>query len=200
MKYTSKLILNWEEYSFAAPEEEWIYSYDFRDKTTTQLANDGWLNTTNLTTWSSGITASNWTAVLKDVSWLATIMSTANKLTLELQTSITNTYNCTAWLLLTEDLNFSKQCWCYYDSSFFSVVISSNEIDKTSHVKSTWTKNITCEFDFVNKTYSGNYVWGNGMFSWTLTDAQIANVRNLGCIYMPLENGNLIQTIKITVI
>ena len=175
------------------------YSYDFRNKTTTNLTNDWWLNVSSLTTGSSGIMASSWTAVNKNVSWLSSIMNTAKKLTLELQTVITNVDNSTSWLLLMEDLNYSKQCWFYYDTIYFDVAINSADVYRVWHNKANWNKTITCEYDFVNKTYSGNYVWGNGTFSGTLTDAQIAWARNLGYIYMPIEWGSYIQTINITV-
>lgn len=53
MKYTSKLILNWEEYYFAAPEQWWqpwantIFYYDFENNT-----NDSSWNNHNITVFS----------------------------------------------------------------------------------------------------------------------------------------------------
>lgn len=200
MWYKVKRIMMWQNWvEKQVRPYKYEYSYDFRNKTTTQLANDWFLNVSWLTTGSSGITATNWTAVQCQISWLATAMSKAKKLTLELKTYITNTSAITSWLLLVKDTNNSNNIWFYYDQTYFAITANSSEIYKPSHTKSTGDKTITCVFDFVNKTYSWNYVWGNGAFSWTLTDAQISAVRNNWYIYMPVQWTSYIQTINVLV-
>ncbi len=191
-----KELKNWYIWEYVEPI--FNYSYDFRNKTTSDLSTDWWLNTSWLTTWSDWITSSSWIDVRRSVSWLTTALSTAKKLRLEAQTYIQYTWSCVSWLVLTEWLDYTKQCWFYYDANWFSIEINGDD-NRTTHVKSTGVKNITVEYDFENKTYSGDYVGGNGTFSWTITDTQIAGVRNLGYIYMPLERYSYIQTISITI-
>ena len=179
---------------------EYEYSYDFRNKSTTNLTNDWWLDVSSLTTWSTWITANSWTPVKCNPSWLATAMSNASKLILELHASITSTSICSTWAILCEDVNISKQCWIYFDENTFVVTVNSQKAYETTYSKSTGDKTLIWVFDFVSKTYSGSYTWGNVTFSWTLTDAQIATVRNLGYIYLPIKRYAYTQSISVKVI
>jgi len=175
------------------------YSYDFRNKSATQLANDWWTNTSSLITWSDWISASGWTQTLNTISWLWTAIASANKITFNIQTYISSTNNTLAWLAIFHDTNWTAESWFYYDNTNFVVNANASIIFKQSHSKSTWIKNITCVFDLVNKTYYWNYVWGNGAFSGTLTDSQIAGIRTCWIARLVTRLYSYTQTIKITV-
>lgn len=176
------------------------YEYDFRNKTTTQLANDWWTNTSWLVTWSDWISYNGWHQCMNTVSWLWDAISSAKKITLYVQTYMSSTSNPLAWLALFHDTNWTAESWFYYDNTNFVVNANASIVYSQTHSKSTWIKNITCVFDLVNKTYYWNYVWGNGAFSGTLTDSQITAIRTCWIARLVIRLYSYTQTIKITVV
>lgn len=175
------------------------YSYDFRDKTATQLANDGWNNTSWITLDSNWITASSWHNCLNTVSWLWDAVANAKIITMEIQAYKPSSSWGISWITIIKDSNVTAQTWTYYDYYYFDVMANGNDLYKPSYSTSSWTKNITCVYDLVNKTYSWNFVWGLGTFSWTLTDTQIAWIKTCWIARIVFQSVSYVQTIKIIV-
>lgn len=175
------------------------YSYDFRNKTATQLANDGWNNTSWITLDGNWITASSWHQCLNTVSWLWDAVAKAKKITLEMQSYKTSSSGWISWIAIAKDNNVTAETWCYYDYNNFAVLANWWELYKPSYSTSSWTKNITCVYDLVNKTYSWNFEWGIGAFSWTLTDTQIAGIKTCWIVRIVVQTSSYIQTIKVIV-
>ena len=174
------------------------YSYDFRGKTTTQLANDGWTNTSWITLDSNWLTASSRHQCLNTVSWLWDAVAKAKKITLEIQSYKTSSSGWISWISI-NDVEVEGETWMYYDFSTFEVKANWWSLYRTSHSTSSWTKNIICTYDLENKTYSWNFVWGLGTFSWILTDAQIAWIKTCPVARTVFQSVSYVQTIKITV-
>lgn len=180
------------------------YSYDFRNKTTTQLTNDGWTNTSWLTTWANWITASSWTAIFNQVSWLWTAMTNATKLKLECVIYEGWSYvSSVAWLTLTTWTDGNTQTWFWTDNTGYGIICGSwtqYTFDSSTVYNSSGERTLTTEFDFVSKTVNIDFP---SVYSWvwalSITDATIAVARTNNSVRIPLERDRYIKTISVTV-
>lgn len=179
------------------------YSYDFRGKTTTQLANDGWTNTSSLTTWANWVTASSWTKIYNQLSWLGTAMANAKKLTMTMlmYDAWSVTTGSVAWVTLTTWTDAYTQTWFYTDRDWaWAMCGSATEvIDKSQQIYNTqWDYTLSAVFDFVNKTVSVVFpsVYTG---SASLTDAWITTAKTNNTVWCPLNNDRYVKTISILI-
>lgn len=183
--------------------EVYEYSYDFRNKTTTQLANDWWTNTSWLTTGANWVTASSWTAIFNQISWLWDIMGRARKLKLELlmyDNWSSSTWS-TAWVTLVTWTDGYTQTWFYTDNSNVWAICGSwtETIKKSQTVYNTkWDYTLTAEYDFVNKILSVNFP---SVYSWTATlaDSNITVAKTNNTVRCPIQTDRYIKTIYVLV-
>lgn len=178
--------------------EVYEYSYDFRNKTTTQLANDGWTNVSSATVNSNWITFSSWTAIFNQLSWLSSRMATANRLVLTYTMWYASSSNAVAGLTLMNNNNDnSGQTWWYLNQSAYEVLINNSSLLVGSHWTLSWDLTNTFNYDLVNKQCSITFQWlYNNTVS--ITDAQISWIRNLAYIRCPIATMYL-KKISITI-
>lgn len=155
------------------------YSYDFRNKSSTILTNDGWdifYNPSQLNFNSYWIipTTTNTSVMLKIVkSW---ICSNAKKATF----SVTWTLIAAEWYRLSlynvaTSSTRSWVSWPFFNSTTTQTTIYSSNVS-TAETNS-WQITMTTVFDLENWTWSTTQTDGYSN-SWTLTATQISNIKN----------------------
>ena len=175
------------------------YSYDFRNKSTSQIATDGWTNTSSLLTWAYWVSANSWTAIDNSISWLWTVMATANKLRIEM-----TTYNSwwvdsqTAGVLLLKNGDGYTQTGCYLDINAYEVLCGYVSAIRGGLSNYTWEVTIICEFDFVNKTcyFKLPWIYENTV---SITDSGIAIAKTTNGIRCPLCKNRYLEEFTITI-
>ena len=177
----------------------WTFTYDFVNKTTTQLTNDGRTNASWLTTWANWVTANSWTAIFNQASWLSTAMANANKITIVMDTYNARWGTDLSGVGVCDSSNvWPTQIWFYVQSNAYVVDCGSNVL--TTYF--TWPagdSTITCEWDFVNKTC---YLDFPNVYTGTmsLTDSQIATKSVVNSVRCPLQRYRYIKSLSITII
>ena len=179
----------------------WVYIGTSELKT--QLANDWWTNTSWLTTGANWVTASSWTAIFNQISWLWDIMGRARKLKLELlmyDNWSSSTWS-TAWVTLVTWTDGYTQTWFYTDNSNVWAICGSwtETIKKSQTVYNTkWDYTLTAEYDFVNKILSVNFP---SVYSWTATlaDSNITVAKTNNTVRCPIQTDRYIKTIYVLV-
>lgn len=173
----------------------WKYSYDFRNKSTTILANDGWTFpdwTTNLgfdSNWMyNSSTSRRWAVRSIDLSNAKKITYTANTI----QVSTKN-----VWMRLASDNtgSTSNSIWfAAIDSTIYWVLFW----DNTASANPTGNIQGKIIADLENKSVV-MYDWSYSK-SFTLTDANVAKIRWLNYLLVcAFKSWNYIQDINITV-
>jgi len=152
--------------------EVYKYSYDFRNKTVSQITADGWTYTNTPLFDSDWMYYSTWNSVLdKTIQQIWT----HNKVTLECTFSVNRSYDFALACYL---VNSSKtnQYWLYTDSGTWNkmVKISGTDVYTTTSVLSSWNYNLKLVLDLSNKTYNCSSPYST---SWSLTDTQITALR-----------------------
>lgn len=180
----------------------WTFTYDFVNKTTTQLANDGWTNASNLTTWANWVTANSWTAIFNQISWLWTAMANATKLKIEYTMyQWWSTGGNVCWVTLitwtdayTQTGSYASYYW-YWAMCGTNVEIMSGTAAAYNTVGE-WT--LTAEYDFTTKVATVNFP---NVYSWSasFTDAMLATARTNDTIRIPLEKYRYIKSLSITI-
>lgn len=148
MKYTSKLILNWETYEFAAPSgwrQPWAnttlylpFNWDITDPHNQVTYN--WVWTSSFATWSTGVQAANFT-------W-------SNAISLWASTDFEQwTGEMTVLFWFTSNLSWNQRCEFNNNSKYFwGIQLSSSKIQymcKTSNGSGNWQ------------------IWTTTLISWT---------------------------------
>lgn len=179
------------------------YSYDFRNKTISEFAADGWTyDDTKAPSFNS-----DWiyyTAMTTNTSGgieLNYNLTSAKKITLNTSFVITNsTTHIWGWRI--DSASWTYLSWIFLTNMLGSrqqqIQINGSSVSTTSVSVSTWTYTETIEYDLTNKTYtySGCYP-----ASWTLTDEQISWIRNNNGITVAVggSSGIKISTIDLVV-
>jgi len=206
MWYKVKKIYQWTNLVRPAIYE---YSYDFRNKSSSQLSADWWsVLWWTLETWSSWITS----PVGKDVSlWHSVDLSTAKKITID--TSIVWNRNDSYWDRAMSFWIRRNQSWAsdYLQFYIASAVASyhwtvikmrfSWTTTEWTNIGSIWTSSYTPKLilDLESKTATWKISWYNNS-TYTLSDAQITAIRNMSYFYVYATQHNFyIQNISITV-
>ena len=179
------------------------YSYDFRNKTISEFAADGWTyDDTKAPSFDS-----NWiyyTAMTTNTSGgieLNYNLTSAKKITLNTSFVITSTTTL-IWGWRIDSASWTYLSWIFLTNMLGSrqqqIQINGSSVSTTSVSVSTWTYTETIEYDLTNKTYtySGCYP-----ASWTLTDEQISWIRNNNGISVAVggSSGIKISTIDLVV-
>jgi len=169
------------------------YEYDFRNKTTTNLTNDGWTYTKTPSIDANGVYYSSWACYL---THSLVSFNNARKITIDAQFQVWLTSMWSVWLWTS--INNWENNWFYSDQTpSRQVKLNSATItDERTSIQS-WTRTIHIEYDLVNKTYL--YTWFIEQ-SWTLTDTQIANIKTNNALRIIVANPwERFQTIKVLV-
>lgn len=188
--YKIKRVLTWvnwvEKQIYPATFE---FSYDFRNKTATDLSNDWWTNTSWVMVNSYGVTNSSWKEILLTIPQS---LANANKITFESQYYDSwGSAVWTAWAWIWDML------FQYIDNSNFVVNAPRWEIVRTSYSHSVWYKTYKSELDLVNKTwvFSWDYSWTS-----TLTDSDVTALRNANQLRVVIQQNYYVSNFKLTVV
>jgi hypothetical protein len=152
------------------------YSYDFRNKSTTILTNDGWTVGANTTIDSNGIASSSYSSTTHLI-WKSIV--NIKRMTL------------TAWLYNANTMNSSYGLWsttsavgthyvsfyCNWTNSWNNeLALDWTRVQQFEQTEPSWQSEWTWIFDFENLTYNFTYSWVTK--SWTMTQTQADNIRN----------------------
>ena len=156
------------------------YSYDFRNKSTSQITADGW----SIVQWWCLFNSywvrnnsSDWMLrLINKVVWLQTKMTSCKKLIIEF-TRYTTWEAAFAWAILNEtpENNFTG---IYQDNRLWDIRFRagwSNLISLSTTIS--WTVKFRWEYDLVNKSAEFSWNWANARTA-TLTDEAINNIRS----------------------
>ena len=188
--------------------EVYEYSYDFRNKTESQIINDGWTKAWgSLTTWSSWISSPSG----YDFTLTYPIdLSSANKITLNADASYNRNYGGYAVVFGVQESvsdyrsNNIAMFYCAsstgYNWTNVRLAQSWNIIGWTNIGDIwTWAKSPTIEIDLQNKTITWKIAWFNNS-TLSLSDAQVSLIRSLGALFVyTTQNTFYIQTISVTI-
>ena len=156
------------------------YSYDFRNKTTSQVTADGWV----IRQWWCSFNSywvrnnsSDWKLKMTNkVVWLQQKMTSCKKLIIEF-TRYTTGEAAFAWGMVTES-KMGNLLGVYQDNRLWEITIS---VDSSNILQLSWTISWTVkfrwEFDLINKTAALSWNW-NSPTTVTLTDDIITKIRN----------------------
>ncbi len=152
----------------------WRYSYDFRNKSTSQITTDGWsYSAWDTPSFSSYGVRGNSVRITKDLS-----LTNAKRMTLSGYGTLANTaFAVYAWKTVTSSLREGLS-WPYLSagSNLWRLAIYDDSTHSFSGI-SAWSYNFEWVFDFENKTWELSVTWKTTQ-SWTLTDTEVSNIRN----------------------
>lgn len=174
--------------------EVYEYSYDFRNKTASQVTNDWWiLSRGSLQINTNGLYSSGSVNEINLLSnKLNTVLATAKKITYHVlwrHGSWTADLNCqiTTWLYP----NQSKSTWVYNSYSSYNSYTYWWTSTSFTHTPTTWVLEYTYELDLVAKTMTLTYQqWSSSIFTNTMSDTAITNIRTNNYIRLILNWSN----------
>ena len=153
----------------------WKYSYDFRNKSTSQITNDWW----TYSAWTTPYFESNW--VYGDIVRLAydisSHISNAKKITIQFSAWIVSSW--WAWVRLAKTVTSSSRVWLtwpWYNTNsetYMQIYDTNNSYSWLSN----WTYTFNWVIDLAAKTWSLSITWKTTQ-TWTLTDTQVSNILN----------------------
>lgn len=180
--------------------QPFTYSYDFRNKSSTDLSNEGWSYTWTLETGANWVTAPN----KKDIQLYKTFdFSNANKITI----------TATAQWSTNDNVWRHLQFWCGNLTNSLVLMLSAANYPTSKIYLNDWTQiywtdlwNIgtstytsTLEVDLVNKTVKWTIPW-LWTSTLTLSDAQVTMIRWLPYLYFyTTQHTFYIQDISLTI-
>lgn len=179
------------------------YSYDFRNKTISEFAADGWTyDSSKAPSFNSDwIYYTSMTSTTSGGIELNYSLTSAKKVTLNTSFVITNS-TTHLWIWWIDSLSWTYLSWIMLTNMLGAhnqdIQINGSSVSTTSVSVSTWTYTETIEYDLTNKTYT--YSWCYPA-SWTLTDEQISWIRNNNGITVAVggSSGIKISTIDLVV-
>lgn len=157
------------------------YSYDFRNKTTTQVTNDGWSTFNDVRSWSVD---SNWVHIV----WYPwnlkktignSYFQNAKKITIESHFNI-QTYATNIYITATSgSSSVISNSWSNIDTrqSFRKIIFNWGPVNQTNASIPYWEYDSKVVFDLVNKTATLSLSWYADTTA-SLTDADITDVKN----------------------
>lgn len=171
--------------------EVYEYSYDFRNKSTSQITADGWTVVSGSASFNSNwlYSTSNPFRLKKD--WFLTHIANANKVTLTLN------YNLAAWNIywaMAKTLTSSGGTWISGTTTDLAwtqqrSLVVYQDATRVSWMAA-WKYTTKCILDFVNKTAIGTITWYADL-TRTLTDTEISNIKwNTDLLMIYITSGN----------
>ena len=187
--------------------EVYEYSYDFRGKTESQIYNDWWSKFRG-----SVQINSSWITALSGTDFVLTYpvnLSSANKITVQASIVFNSSYTGTGhamiyWLSSTSTPQQNNAVFFIASSASYggtrTRIVANWTASEWTNVwwigKSSYTPNLI--IDLTNKTMSWIVDWK--ISTYTLTDTQVSNIRNLNGIYLYCTQANFyISNVKLTV-
>jgi hypothetical protein len=166
-------------YIYTDSQLPYKYSYDFRNKTTTQVTNDWWNTYRDVRSWNVD---SNWIHVVWYPWYMWKLIDNsyfqnAKKITLKSYFNIqTYSYN-----LFLQNISWSTLTWYTGDQidtrqSFRKIFIYGSWSNVTTSIPY-WVYEDTVVFDLVNKTAKESMTWFSDITA-SLSDTNISNIRN----------------------
>jgi len=156
----------------------WEYSYDFRNKSATQFANDGWQWTSWWNVDGDGAYRNSWTPLYR---LLPKSLTNATKITIDwtAKTGSSGTSSLLFWLWQTYS-NIDTHLYLQYSSSNeVSCWGTANYFSRTYNGNSTGT----LVYDLVNKTVNLSFAnWTPSPATFTMTDTEVASIK--ACTYL----------------
>lgn len=157
----------------------WEFSYDFRNKTTTQVTNDWWFTYRDTRSWSVDSNGLH-------IVWFPWCLwkyidnshfQNAKKITVKAHVNI-QTYSNNAFISKYDSWE-TLTCWWNIDTrqSFRKINFNWTEISQTNASIPYWQYDVKMVFDFVNKTATLSLSWFTDV-TVSLTDSAITNVKN----------------------
>lgn len=165
--------------------EVYEYAYDFRNKSSTQVTNDGWeLTRGTLALNSNGLywTSSSWNELYIQLTKMNTALANAKKITMTLlgkhwnSWDTGNSFMCAQW----KYPNASKYTWLYYNFGSGNVYFYwGTSIYFTQTQAVSWG---VCEYtyvvDLVWKTATLTFIqWSTNTYTHSISDSDITNIR-----------------------
>ena len=150
----------------------WRYSYDFRNKTVSQIISDGWVTWA----WTPAIN-SIWYAsansnIARSSKTLTNSLADAKKITLDL-ILVWGSAGATAVRLFGNWRTYAT--WIYIDTSTTQLQVAWDVTSKT--VLSSWTYTVKIVIDITNSTATFSITWQSDTVI-NLTNTQINNIKN----------------------
>lgn len=164
--------------------EVYEYSYDFRNKSSTQVTNDGW----ELTRWTLALnanwlywTSGDWNELYIQLTKMNTALANANKVTLKMLGKHWNSWTASNSFFIMQGKypNATKSTWLYYTyGSSNSYYYGGTPKSFTYTQPSSWTAEYTYEVDLQAKTVTLTFIqWGSGVFTTNISDTDVTNIR-----------------------
>ena len=156
------------------PKDVFEYSYDFRNKTISQIISDWWTTAQ----WTPTIT-SNWYSSSNSSRSRSnfTLPSLSNAKKITLKTTIVFNNSTSAWKAVRLFTSSRTNATGYLVSAYWDMQVQIGW-DSTilSPTWSAWTYNTTAILDLQNATYTFSVTWFSDN-TWTITSTQISNIR-----------------------
>lgn len=197
---------NWWWRNFAAQyywdynpaEKTYSYSYDFANKSISDMQDDWWtLKTASwVSSWDNWVMYSWWNYLWNSPTWLSTAISNANVIIIK--STHTQRVNWTLWLTKWNSDADADWFAIYWDASVVWCSVSWTQVFKTSFSPSVQQHTAVGIFNLNSKTAYVDYDW---IYTNTvsLTDAQIAFIKTTNTLGHILEN-NRFKSISIEII
>lgn len=153
----------------------YTYNYDFRNKSSTTLTNDGWTVASWLTFDSNWVTSSSWGNTTIPI-WID--ITNAKKIILTAWLYNANSTNV-VFALWNTSSTYANKTWAYtdgYTSGNSSIDVNWTTVQSFTMAEPSWQSERTYTLDFENLTYNWEYNWTTK--SWTMTQTQADGIRN----------------------
>ncbi len=191
--------------------EVYEYSYDFRNKTLSQIQSDGWTYwwsaTPTINSWWITIPSDSnesWSKLYCSPSWLTSALSTANKITMNMYfyqwTTSSNSSDGVFYLAWPSSYTTNGTWmgwWIINNYEIFSRILWA-DLYRWIYTVSSWEYVQTIVIDFINKNM--RMVLGSIMdVTRTITDSQIATIKTLKYLRVWAKNNKVVRKINILV-
>ena len=175
------------------------YSYDFRNKSTSQITADGW----TYSAWATPYFNSNWVygASVRLVYDISSHISNAKKITIQFSSSTIS--ECWAWVRLAKTVTSSSRVWLtwpWHNGSSETYMQIYDTVNSYSWLSS-WTYTFNWVINLTAKTWSLSITWKTTQ-TWTLTDTQVSNILNNTTklfVFTTPSSGCTVSDLKLTI-
>lgn len=179
-------------------EKTYSYSYDFSNKSISDMQDDWWtLKTASwVSSWDNWVKYSWWNYLWNSPTWLSTAISNANVIIIK--STHTQRVNWTLWLTKWNSDADADWFAIYWDASVVWCSVAWTQVFKTSFSPSAQQHTAVGIFNLNSKTAYVDYDW---IYTNTvsLTDAQITFIKSTNTLGHILEN-NRFKSISIEII
>ena len=170
------------------------YSYDFRNKSTSQITADGWTYDNAPSFNSDGMYYYTWGS--RNFNTLNYNIISAKKIVLKANFKITwSSYALWCTMVKVSDATYNTGMYIDY-SPAQQVYIAGSVVTQYTASKSSWTYTETMEFDLENKTYTFSGFFAS---SWSLTDSQISLIKNTNWLRIAVWLNMYFSSVELTI-